>query len=246
MPNRIIKESICTSESIDKLSPFEEIFFYRLLVTVDDFGRMDARPKILASRLFPLRDVRNKQIEDALRALTLAELIDLYTVGERSFLQVMSWDRHQTPRAKTSKYPSPDEKNACKHMNASASMCKQMQADAPDIRYSNSIFDIRESKENAPAPTREAPFTPPSVDEVRKYCEERKNGIDAARFVDFYSSKGWMIGKNRVKDWRACVRTWEAREQKPTDGGEKKKGSFDTDEFFKLALQKSYGKSKGE
>ena len=50
MPNRIIKESICTSETLDKLNWFEEVFWYRLIVTCDDFGRMDARIPILKSR----------------------------------------------------------------------------------------------------------------------------------------------------------------------------------------------------
>lgn len=52
-------------------------------------------------------------------------------------------------------------------------------------------------------------FSPPSVEEVRQYCEERNNGIDAERFVNFYESKGWMVGKNKMKDWKASVRTWE-------------------------------------
>lgn len=52
-------------------------------------------------------------------------------------------------------------------------------------------------------------FTPPSVDEVRAYCKERGNDVDAQRFVDFYEAKGWMVGKNKMKDWKACVRTWE-------------------------------------
>ena len=52
MPNRILKESICTSESIDRLSWLEEVTFYRLIVNCDDYGRMDARPPILRARLF--------------------------------------------------------------------------------------------------------------------------------------------------------------------------------------------------
>ena len=54
-------------------------------------------------------------------------------------------------------------------------------------------------------------FTPPTVDEVREYCQSRNNGIDPEAFVDFYTSKGWMVGENRMKDWRAAVRTWESR-----------------------------------
>lgn len=52
-------------------------------------------------------------------------------------------------------------------------------------------------------------FQKPLLEEVDKYCLERRNGIDAQRFLDHYESKGWMIGKNRMKDWRAAVRTWE-------------------------------------
>lgn len=52
-------------------------------------------------------------------------------------------------------------------------------------------------------------FTKPSVEEVKQYCEERKNNVDYVKFYDFYESKGWMVGKNKMKDWKACVRTWE-------------------------------------
>lgn len=54
-------------------------------------------------------------------------------------------------------------------------------------------------------------FKPPTVEEVRRYCLERGNGIDAEYFVNFYQSKNWMVGKNKMKDWKACVRTWEIK-----------------------------------
>ena len=52
-------------------------------------------------------------------------------------------------------------------------------------------------------------FTPPSAIEVLDYCIERKNFVNAETFIDFYESKGWMVGRNKMKDWKACVRTWE-------------------------------------
>ena len=52
-------------------------------------------------------------------------------------------------------------------------------------------------------------FTPPTVDEVKAYCSERNNNVDAQRFVDYYTSNGWLVGKNKMKDWKAAVRTWE-------------------------------------
>ena len=54
----------------------------------------------------------------------------------------------------------------------------------------------------------------PTVEEVAAYCRERGNRVDAERFVDFYASKGWKVGNQPMKDWKACVRTWERREDK--------------------------------
>lgn len=61
-------------------------------------------------------------------------------------------------------------------------------------------------------------FKPPTVDDVRAYCTERGNSVDPQSFVDFYESKGWMIGKNKMKDWKAAVRTWERSETKTRQG----------------------------
>lgn len=74
-----------------------------------------------------------------------------------------------------------------------------------------------ETKTEEPAPKktkskRAKVFTAPTVEEVRAYCQERKNQIDPEAFVDFYESKGWMIGKDKMRDWKAAVRTWEKRE----------------------------------
>jgi hypothetical protein len=55
-------------------------------------------------------------------------------------------------------------------------------------------------------------FVPPTLEEVRSYCQERKNNVDAGKFIDFYASKGWMVGRNKMKDWKASVRTWERRD----------------------------------
>lgn len=55
-------------------------------------------------------------------------------------------------------------------------------------------------------------FTPPSLDEVKSYCNERNNAVNPEAFVDFYESKGWKVGREPMKDWRAAVRTWERKE----------------------------------
>ena len=57
-------------------------------------------------------------------------------------------------------------------------------------------------------------FKKPSIDQIEGYCKERNNNIDAEAFIDFYESKDWKIGKNKMKDWKAAVRTWERRATK--------------------------------
>ena len=73
---------------------------------------------------------------------------------------------------------------------------------------------------NNPTPEKKkSRFVIPTVEEVQEYCNERGNNIDAQHFVDYYSARGWMLGKSHIKDWKACVRTWERNEsfkpQKP-------------------------------
>ncbi len=59
-----------------------------------------------------------------------------------------------------------------------------------------------------------ASFKKPTVNDIKEYCLERNNGIDSETFFDFYESKNWLIGKNKMKNWKACIRTWEKRQHK--------------------------------
>lgn len=61
-------------------------------------------------------------------------------------------------------------------------------------------------------------FIPPTVEEVRQYCHENNYSVDAERFVDFYECKGWMVGKNKMKNWKAAVRTWVRQNGKGAAG----------------------------
>ncbi|WP_290155417.1 phage replisome organizer N-terminal domain-containing protein [uncultured Dubosiella sp.] len=72
--------------------------------------------------------------------------------------------------------------------------------------------DKDRKKEKSKKENRPSRFTVPTVDEVRAYCVSRKNQVDPEAFVDFYESKGWTIGQNKMKDWKAAVRTWEKRD----------------------------------
>ena len=107
MPNRMIKESICTSEQIDALTPFEETTFYRLMVNADDYGCFDGREKILAARLYPLKEINPADMRAAVDRLEEVGLIARYTVEGRDYLYFPTWFNHQRLRQTKHKFPPP-------------------------------------------------------------------------------------------------------------------------------------------
>lgn len=84
----------------------------------------------------------------------------------------------------------------------------------------------------ADRPPRAARFTPPTVDEVKAYCQERGNSVDPERFVDFYESKGWLVGKSKMRDWHAAVRSWERSDSQQKAQDKNRIRSYDADESF--------------
>jgi len=80
-----------------------------------------------------------------------------------------------------------------------------------DVTVKSSPEKRREEKKKEGEPPKPPveKFVPPTVDEVREYCRERGNAVEPSTFVDFYTSKGWKVGDQPMKDWRAAVRTWE-------------------------------------
>ena len=230
MPNRIIKESICTSDTIEQLSWFEEVLFYRLIVNCDDYGRFDGRIIVIKNRLFPLRNnITAKSIENAINKLVSVGLVCCYMANGKPFLYLPTWNEHQNVRAKRSKYPEPSEETDENNLHTSDCKCMQMYANVPVIQ-SNPIqsnpypYPNREYEKN-----KNTQFKPPTLQEVEEYCKSRNNIIDPNRFVDFYTSNGWKVGRNSMKDWRAAVRSWERREKNthknPKNRDYSKKGS---------------------
>ena len=103
--------------------------------------------------------------------------------------------------------------------------CRVQSTDV-SIGYGYPIDTVSENKGKAKR------FAPPTLEEVKAYCSERNNSVDAQRFIDYYTSNGWKVGKNPMKDWKAAVRNWE-RDNKPQ--GKPKDSSYDIDEWEKFA-----------
>jgi len=165
MPNRILRESICTSESIDKLSIEAERLFYRLIVSCDDYGVLDARIPIIKSKCFPLisDDIIDNQLISWLKELEAQKMIFLYENSDHKYLKMSSWERYQQVRAKRSKYPLPDDQNSnrisydiiCNQMISNVTVIQSNPIQSVSLSESNPIqsipkIEILESVQNKP------------------------------------------------------------------------------------------------
>lgn len=206
MPNRIIKESIHTSERVNAMTDFQFRLWVFLITYVDDFGRGDARPAVIKGSCFPLRErTSTKEIINGLNALAELGCIQLYEVDGKPYLCFPHWEEHQVIRNKKSRFPAPDI-----NLKAIESNCIQLNSIA-------SLIQSNPNKNPNTNPREVTRFAPPTLEEVTAYCRERNNGIDPQHFVDYYQSNGWKVGRNPMKDWKATVRRWEQTE-KPKNG----------------------------
>lgn len=155
MPNRILKESVKYSDQIDLLSWFEEVVFYRLMVSADDYGCFDGRINILKNELFPAKDnVTKKAVQDAILRLTSVGLLCEYTVNDKPYVFFPNWEKHQRVRNKKRKYPEPPE-----YLTAN---CCQLTADCPPESESESESES-EMEANASCAEPEPVSAPPVI-----------------------------------------------------------------------------------
>lgn len=144
LPNRIIKDSIHTSERINALSDFQFRIWVSLITYVDDYGRGDARPAVIRGTCFPLRDrITNKDIEAALKALADTGCVGLYEVGGKPYLYFPNWESHQRVRTKVSKCPEPPSAAICRNPPQSAASCGLN----PESRIQNPESESKEGEE---------------------------------------------------------------------------------------------------
>ena len=237
MPNRILKESICTSEDIAMLSPGAEVLFYRLIVKADDFGLYYANPKIIIGSCLPLKPPTVEQVLAWLDELCAAGLVIVYTGNDgRRYLKLASWDRHQQRRADKSKFPQPSYVNP-KKMQENESISEQMPATADETEnVITNDFNCEQVQANVPV------FVNENVNDKRDKRTKKnppnppQGGEDAVdlsfeRFWDAYpkkadkdeAKKAWKKlrpGTDTVAAILAGVERWKVSRSWTKDNGE--------------------------
>lgn len=134
--------------------------------------------------------ISERNVRTALKHLKMTNEVTIKATNEFSIITIVNWEKYQGYDSEVTNEMTNEVTN------------KRPTSDQQVTTYKE-IKNIRnkENKNNI--------FSPPSLEDVQEYCKERNNNVDAETFISFYESKGWMVGKNKMKDWKACVRTWE-------------------------------------
>lgn len=214
MPTRYLRPGIRDSELIDGLTPAAEILFYRLIVTVDDFGRFDARPAMVKSQCFPIRDAMTAtKVGDLLRELGAAGLIAVYEVGGKPYLQMQKWDN--APRARESKFPAAAD--GCMQTYTSA---RKPHADADTPRtvlpVTETVTETGTETETETVSlsrsraTKKCPAGFDLTDGMREWAVDNAPAVDIDKATD--SFRDYTFARS-ITDWPAAWRNWMRKAQ---------------------------------
>lgn len=221
MPNRILKESIRISDSIDRLSWFEEVLFYRLIVSCDDYGRYDGRPAIIKNMLFPLKENLTLQtVTKAINNLASAELVVLYEFEGKPYLYLPGWNEHQAVRAKKSKFPAPEDgvithEIICKHMQADESKCLRNPIQSNPNPKAEAVDECAHARMTPPPPRSRA------VDVFMKKITPTPSSASMYELLDFERELGTDVClraidealDNNARSWQYVKAILRAKEE---------------------------------
>jgi hypothetical protein len=211
---RMFAKTIIDSDAFLEMPVTSQLLYFHLSMRADDDGFVN-KPKSLM-RMVGCKD-------DDLKLLFVKKFLIPFESG---VVVIKHWKIHNYIRKDTyteTKYKEEkstlelDENSAYRLAEPAPLQLRDESVTSPSTQVrlgkdsigKESIY-MGDSDESQPKKTKN--FKPPTIDEVKAYCTERKNGVDAERFVDFYEAKGWMLGKNKMKDWKAAVRTWERKD----------------------------------
>ena len=205
---RMFNKQITRSDAFLDMPRSTRLLYYDLNLDADDDGFVDKYKSIM--RL-------TGASEDDLKLLIAKSFILPF---ENGVIVIKHWRMNNLIRSDRYKPTVYQEEKSQLLLKDNGSYTKKTTIGIPNDNQSETQYSIgensldKESKveegEQVATPSSKR-FSKPSLEEVKEYCEQRKNGINPQHFIDFYESKGWKVGNQSMKDWKACVRTWEQR-----------------------------------
>lgn len=205
---RMFNKQITRSDAFLDMPRSTRLLYYDLNLDADDDGFVDKYKSIM--RL-------TGASEDDLKLLIAKSFIIPFETG---VIVIKHWRMNNLIRSDRYKPTVYQEEKSQLQLKENCSYTKKTTVGIPNDNQMTPQYSIGkdsivkesiEEKGEQVATLSVKRFVRPTLEEVVAYCEERKNGISAQQFMDFYESKGWKVGNQPMKDWKACVRTWEQR-----------------------------------
>lgn len=223
---RMFAKTIIDSDAFLDMPLSAQALYFHLSMRADDDGFINNPKKI--QRMVGASD-------DDCKVLIMKRFIITFESG---IIVIKHWKIHNYIRSDRYKPTIYEDEKALLVENENKTYTERENVGIPNgyqretqVRLGKNSLELEEdSIEEKPKRKR---FVPPTIEEVKAYCQERQNGVDAERFIDYYTANGWQVGKNKMKDWKAAVRTWEKRsfDSKPTaKPKDNKKWCFNPDE----------------
>ncbi len=230
MPQRFLRPDIRTSERWNETSFGAQSLYVGLMTLVDDFGRYDGRAKLIHGEVFILRsDVKPQQTAAWLNELHERDLIQLFDIGGKMFLQVSRWKERS--RSETSRFPDPPARESCEPLRNPAESC---------------LLSLSHKSSPLAISHKSLPNGKPTIKDVVELIGERA----ANDFFDYYESNGWRVGRNPMKDWRAAARRWKRNQKpngaRPDNPGTIDKSKIEVPERFKSWVSERYPARRGD
>lgn len=196
-----------------------------------------------------LATIFRKPLNTVRLALQTFEQFEMIAVID-NIITIPNWEKHQS-LDKMEKLKAQNRDRVAKHREkqkllASNKACNVtvMECNATDIEEDKDIdIDKEKDKKKKPATRKKTAtrFSPPTLEEIQAYCNERKNNVNAKKFYDYFTASGWYDSKgNKVKSWKQKVITWESYSN--DRGDQSVSSSFDTDEAFEKAVKRGMKK----
>lgn len=238
---RMFAKTIIDSDAFLDMPMSARLLYYDLSMRADDDGFVNSPKKIM-------RMVGATQ--DDLGILAMRKFIIPFESG---VVVIKHWKIHNYIRKDTyneTKYKEEkatlafDENNAYTQRDVFPPRLRPVDDPSTQVRLGKDRVGkdrLVECEEPSGKPTTRSRFVKPTLEEIQDYCLERGNKVDPERFFDYYESKGWLVGKSKMKDWKAAVRNWERSENtKPT--GNKADSGFETSNpFFEMLNERRGG-----
>ncbi|MCI5904607.1 MAG: replisome organizer [Oscillospiraceae bacterium] len=196
---RMFAKTIIDSDTFLDMPLSTQALYFHLSMRADDDGFINNPKKI--QRMIGCCD-------DDLRLLIVKGFIIPFESG---IVVIKHWKIHnyiQKDRYKPTIYQEEKSMLEAKENKEYTERVQNVSISETQVRLGKDSLELgKDSLDKNPKTAKR--FQPPTLEEVKAYCIERKNNVDPERFIDYYTSNGWLVGKTKMKDWKAAVRTWE-------------------------------------